>query len=165
MFLAKIQEKVVHHVISCSSWRYEVYMFASSCNLPWTKSNRRCKDKYWSKFLYSCIQFFFSFSDSVNTTSAHHHCFLEWLWGIKNSQKFELNKNRKIRVQITSQQENLCLTSSFAVTVLLLCACEHCHRPGSSLPTNVILIKLSFWRSVYVEYCEIMQHNEILQFL
>ena len=30
---------------------------------------------------------------------------------------------------------------------------------------NVILMKLSFWRSVYVEYWERKQHDDILQFL
>ena len=42
-----------------SSWPYEVHMFTSSCNLSWTKWNRLCKIKYWNKFTYSCIQFFF----------------------------------------------------------------------------------------------------------
>ena len=61
------------------------------------------------------------------------------------------------------QQENFCLTSSIAVTVLLLFACEYCQQPHS-LPTNEILIKLSFW-SVHVKYWEIKQNNDILQFL
>ena len=55
-------------------------------------------------------------------------------------------------VQITLQQENFCVTSSFAVTVLLLLAYEYCHPPDNSLPTNVIIMKLSFWESVYVEH-------------
>ena len=55
----KVQENVVHHVISGSSWPYEVHLFASWCNLSWTKWNRLCKNKYWNKFRYSRIQCFF----------------------------------------------------------------------------------------------------------
>ena len=82
------------------------------------------------------------------TTLERDHLFLEWLWGVKDSQKFELDKNQEISVQITSQQKNFCLTSSFGFAVSLWFACEYCYPIGNSLPTNVILIKLSFWRSV-----------------
>ena len=77
-FSQKVQENVVHRVVSCSSWPYEVHMFVSSCNLSWTKWNKLCEDKYWNKFRYSCIQFF-SFSDSVIITWARHHLSSEWL--------------------------------------------------------------------------------------
>ena len=56
--------------------------------------------------------------------------------------KIKLDKNQKISVQIALQQGNFCLTFSFTVTVLFSFACEYCH-PANSLPTNVILTKLS----------------------
>ena len=58
-FSLKVQENIAHHVILGSSWPYKVHMFVSSCNLSWIKWNRLCKDKYWNKFRYSCIQFLF----------------------------------------------------------------------------------------------------------
>ena len=139
-------------------------MSASSCNLSWTEWNSFCKDKYWNKFRCSCIQFF-SFSGSIITTWTSHHLFLEWLWGVKDLKKLSLIKTKRSSVQIILQQENFCLTSSFTVTVFLSFACEYCHPPDNSMPTNVILIKLSFWKSVCVEYWEIKQHSDIFRFL
>ena len=126
-------------------------MFASSCNLSW--SNEIGYAKINTEINSGTVVYsFFSFSDSIITTWARHHLFLEWLWEVKDSSKFKLDKNQEISVQITLQQKSFCLTSSFAVTLLLSFACEYCHPPDNSLPTDIILTKLSFWRSEYIEY-------------
>ena len=129
-------------------------MFASSCNLSW--SNEIGYAKINTEINSGTVVYsFFSFSYSIITTWARHHLFLEWLWEVKDSSKFELDKNQEISVHITLHQKNFFLTSYFAVTLLLSFACEYWHPPDNSLPTDIILIKLSFWRSEYIEYWEI----------
>ena len=120
-------------------------------NLSWTKSNRLCKNKYWNKFRCSCIQL-----EHVITCS----------WN--DCEKFRILRNLSLIKTKKSVLRLHCNMKTFAwhppsQLLLLLFACDYCHPPDS-LPTNVILIELSFW-NVHVEYWEIKQNNDILQFL
>ena len=78
----QVQENVVRlKILYLLLWlaTYKVKVFASPC----TKSNRLWKEKCWTKFRYSYIQYFFLWH--YNYTWEDQHFFLRWLWAVKDS--------------------------------------------------------------------------------
>ena len=117
----QVQENVVHLIISCSLWHYEVKVFAWPCTSLWTKSNRLWKGKCWNKFRYSYIQCCFFFLWQHNYT-LENHMFLEWLWlWVGFLRNLHLIKSkRSIFWSSCKFYRKLFLTTSFAAAVLHL---------------------------------------------
>ena len=164
----QVHKNVVCLIILCSSWPYKVHMSNFLCNCSWSTWNRLSKGNYWNKFRYSCILYFFSFSYSVITNWECHHLFLEDCEQLRILINFCLIKTKRSVFRLCLRFYRIILFDIFLCTYCVaLFSCEYCHPPDNSLLTksmNTIVIKSSFWGSVHLEYWQMKQWNDILQF-